>query len=240
MVAVPTLMALTRPAALTVATAVLLLLHVTFLLVALSGFTVAVSAGTAVITVTTVDGNHTATCTVTVTGGGGTPPALTASPALLEFDSSSDELPIAINSNIEWTVVRSATWLTVSPAEGNNSGTVNVTVQANTTGIERSATITVNAKSATGVTPVNITVNQSHTKVNSENIMPPSLTAYARDGVLHVSGLTPGATLQVYNVLGILVASPSPSEGGELVLPLPGKGVYIVTDGKNVVKVVNG
>ena len=60
-----------------------------------------------------------------------------------------------------------------------------------------------------------------------------------RDGVLHVSGLMQGAMLQVYNVLGTLVASPNPSEGGEFVLPLPGRGVYIVTDGKTTVKISN-
>ncbi len=43
MVAVPAATAVTRPAVLTVATAVLLLLHVTFLLVALAGATVAVN-----------------------------------------------------------------------------------------------------------------------------------------------------------------------------------------------------
>ena len=204
-----------------------------------AGVVTGVSAGTAVITVTTVDGGKTATCNVTVTAAVAPPtPFLTASPALMEFESSSDELSIVVSSNIEWTVVRSATWLTVSPAEGNNVGTVKVSVQANTTGIERSATVTVSAKSATGVTPVNITVKQSNTKVANENVVSPSLSAYAVNNVLYISGLTAGESWSIYTISGSFVSrGVAASDRAEV--PLPAKGVYIVTCGKNTIKINN-
>ena len=58
-------------------------------------------------------------------------------------------------------------------------------------------------------------------------------------------------TLRVYNAMGVLIyqeASPNPSNRGELLSPmggvgggfsLPARGIYIVTDGKSVIKVVN-
>jgi hypothetical protein len=45
--------------------------------------------------------------------------------------------------------------------------------------------------------------------------------------------------VRVYNVAGTLIkASPCPPEGGELAMPLLARGIYIVTDGAAVVKVV--
>ena len=76
----------------------------------------------------------------------------------------------------------------------------------------------------------------------------PSLKAYAHDGVLYFSGAAEGATVRVYNMHGVLIASPNPSEGGAFLspfggvgggLPLPGRGIYIVTDGITTVKVIN-
>ena len=78
------------------------------------------------------------------------------------------------------------------------------------------------------------TANEQWTMDNGQ------LKAWTANGVLYVSGIADGATLRVYNIFGMLVeASPNPSEGGEFVLPLPGRGVYIITDGKRVVKVNN-
>jgi hypothetical protein len=70
----------------------------------------------------------------------------------------------------------------------------------------------------------------------NEQLTNDQLKAYAQDGVLYISGLAAGAELRVYNVMGVLVASPNPLQRG---IALPARGVYIVTDGKSVVKVVN-
>jgi len=57
---------------------------------------------------------------------------------------------------------------------------------------------------------------------------------------LHVSGLAAGEPWSVYNVAGMLIASPSPSKGeGVATMPLPGHGVYIVKQRNESVKVVN-
>ena len=65
-----------------------------------------------------------------------------------------------------------------------------------------------------------------------------SLKAYVQDGLLYVSGGVEGSTLRVFNANGTLIkASPNPSEGGEF-HTLPGRGVYIVTDGNQIVKVM--
>ena len=64
------------------------------------------------------------------------------------------------------------------------------------------------------------------------------LKTYVLDGVLYVSGVPQGGTVRVYTILGTLVAAPSNSlEGREFVLPLPGRGIYIITDGQKTIKI---
>jgi len=64
------------------------------------------------------------------------------------------------------------------------------------------------------------------------------LRAYAQDGILYVSGLTAGQSFSVYNIVGTTLYQGIAS-ADKANLPLPLRGVYIVTDGKTVVKVVN-
>ena len=55
--------------------------------------------------------------------------------------------------------------------------------------------------------------------------------------MLYISGLVEGATLRVHNVMGTLIYQ---FVGADLcVCPLSDRGVYTLTDGKSVVKVVN-
>ena len=64
------------------------------------------------------------------------------------------------------------------------------------------------------------------------------LKAFTQDGVLYVSGIADGATLRVYNITGTLVyQGAAPADKAEIVLPA--RGVYILSDGKTVVKVNN-
>lgn len=65
------------------------------------------------------------------------------------------------------------------------------------------------------------------------------LKAYAQNGVLHVSGLSAGQDWCVYNILGKLIYQGVDDGGGNATLPLPARGVYIVTNGKTTIKVVN-
>ena len=66
----------------------------------------------------------------------------------------------------------------------------------------------------------------------------PSLSAYTQNGILYISGAQEGATLRVYNIPGALiyqgVATTDTAE-----IPLSGRGIYLVTDGTAVVKVIN-
>jgi len=74
--------------------------------------------------------------------------------------------------------------------------------------------------------------------VNNEHLTAQSLKAYAQNGILYVSGLRQGATLQVFNILGSLIYQGKTYED-KVSIPLPGRGVYIVTDGSHGVKVSN-
>jgi len=64
------------------------------------------------------------------------------------------------------------------------------------------------------------------------------LNAYVQNGVLHVSGLTQGVSWNVYNILGAPVYQ-GVASSDKAEVALPGRGVYIVTDGKTAVKVNN-
>jgi archaellin len=80
---------------------------------------------------------------------------------------------------------------------------------------------------------------------------PPRLRAWTLNGTLYVSGLQPGATLQVYNLAGrpVYTGKTTPSSGhpstggefsaaGEFAVPLPSRGVYIIHSDRQAVKAV--
>ena len=63
------------------------------------------------------------------------------------------------------------------------------------------------------------------------------LSAWMRDGLLHVTGLTIGETLSIYNATGVLVHH-SIATGNETDIPLNVQGMYIVIAGDRTVRVV--
>ena len=71
----------------------------------------------------------------------------------------------------------------------------------------------------------------------------PSLSAYVQNGVLYVSGLTAGTVWNVYNIQGNLIyqSDNTTLTGFQTLLGfrLPGRGIYLVTDGKSVVKIIH-
>jgi hypothetical protein len=89
--------------------------------------------------------------------GAAAPKELAVSPASLSFADDDEQKPFTINSNTAWTATSSETWCSVSPENGSNDATINVTAEAND-GAARSATITV---SGTGVTDKTIAVTQA-------------------------------------------------------------------------------
>jgi len=67
--------------------------------------------------------------------------------------------------------------------------------------------------------------------------------AYVRNGILYFSGMSSmssesRSSLRVYNTTGTLIYQ-AITPDGKAEIPLPGRGVYIVTDGKETVKVIN-
>jgi len=61
------------------------------------------------------------------------------------------------------------------------------------------------------------------------------LKAWMYNGVLHVSGLTPGNTWSVYNLYGQLIYT-GIAAGNEATISAPRKGIIIITDGKKSIK----
>ena len=67
-----------------------------------------------------------------------------------------------------------------------------------------------------------------------------SLQACVQHGVLYVRGLPAGAEWRVYNVMGTLIYNGVASDvETQCIASLPSRGIYLVTDGKTTVKVVN-
>lgn len=87
---------------------------------------------------------------------------LEVSPASLALGSTaSSQGSFSITSNVNWSVSKDATWVTVSPINGSGNGTVTVTANsANSSANPRSATVTV---SGSGISrTVSVTQSGSH------------------------------------------------------------------------------
>jgi alpha-tubulin suppressor-like RCC1 family protein len=66
-------------------------------------------------------------------------------PASHEVGAEAVPYQILVNSNASWTASVDADWVTLSRTSGSEDGNILVTVAANTTGADRTATITVNS-----------------------------------------------------------------------------------------------
>lgn len=91
-------------------------------------------------------------------GGSENISSLRLSVQTLSVNSSGNTIDVGVSSNVAWTAKSNAAFVTVSPENGNGSGTLAVTIASNSTTKERKAIITVTPK---GGTPATITVTQS-------------------------------------------------------------------------------
>ena len=94
----------------------------------------------------------------------GVAPTLSVSPAILNFESSSEQKTFTINSNATWYVnTRNSndTWLAFSPSTGSNDGTITVTASTNTRVNSRTATIVVSCGSGSNRLERTIDVTQA-------------------------------------------------------------------------------
>jgi hypothetical protein len=69
-----------------------------------------------------------------------------------------DTSEVAITSNTTWSASSSDSWLSIPNASGKNNGNIQLIAEANTSGTERTATVTL---SGTVANPVTITVTQA-------------------------------------------------------------------------------
>jgi hypothetical protein len=84
-------------------------------------------------------------------------PTLSITPANQNVTVSAGSTAFTITSNSSWTASSNQSWCTV-PASGNGNGMLTATFTANTSVIQRVATITV---TVSGITPVTVTVTQA-------------------------------------------------------------------------------
>jgi hypothetical protein len=75
----------------------------------------------------------------------------------------------------------------------------------------------------------------------AETLHTTSLQAYTQGGVLYISGLSQGSTWKVYNIFGTLIQQGMATENVETLraTSLPHRGLFIITDEKTAVKVMN-
>jgi len=134
--------------------------------------------------------------------------------------------------------------LTITPDEGYTLETIqvylygtNTPIPINGTGLTRTFTMPAHHISVVAV----FSQTGKVSIVETDNY--PSLRAYVQNGVLYVSGLTAGMVWNVYNIQGNLIyqSDKTTLTGFQTLLGfrLPGRGVYLVTDGKSVVKIIH-
>ena len=112
----------------------------------------------------------------------------------------------------------------------NALGTYYYYVQVTNTLVDGENTSTARTSS----NPVTVIITNA---TGNETIAVNPLRAWTRDGLLHVSGLTAGEPLSVYSVGGALVYR-SVVTSDEVDIQLAAKGVLILTNGNNVIRVV--
>jgi hypothetical protein len=136
--------------------------------------------------------------------------------------------------------------LTITPDAGYELASINVYISGTTTPVALSGT----GLTRTFVMPANhvsVVAVFKDLRTGIDDIQRGGLKAYAQNGVLYVSGISENqsqmsskspTSLKIYNTLGTLIYQGiASSEKAEI--PLPARGMYIVTDGKESVKVMN-
>ena len=126
--------------------------------------------------------------------------------------------------------------LTITPDAGYTPDEIQVYMSGSTTLIPLSGS----GNTRTFIMPgTHVTVVATfRTTVGVETHCNASLQAFAQGGGLHVSGLTAGQTLSVYNIVGTSIYR-SIANSDKAEVALPARGIYIVTNGKEVIKIIN-
>ena len=168
------------------------------------GVVTAISAGATTITVASVsDPTKMATCNVTVTAA----PATTVAVTGITLNKTSATIVVGKTETLTATVApanatnKSVNWSSSNPAAATVSGGVVTTVSAGST--------TITATTVDGGKTATCTVTVKTDDVGIEQVGNATLSAYPNptDGMLTVTGLTPGTTVHLYNIVGTQVST---------------------------------
>lgn len=102
-------------------------------------------------------------------------PTLSASPSSIVFQQSGGTQAVDVTTNVNWTATSSASWLTITPTNGTESGTIIVSATSNNSSSSRSATITITGSN--GVSSQTITVSQAASSGIQPDMYEPNNTA---------------------------------------------------------------
>ena len=120
-----------------------------------------------------------------------------------------------------------------SIAVGSETDVV-LTLRSGLTVGEYKATLVVSGE---GFTSKSLDISYMVTPTGNDNLPVKTLRAWMQNNVLHVTGLTPGQTLSVYSLSGVLIYR-SAAASEEASIPLPSRGFYIITSGAKTVKIL--
>lgn len=128
---------------------------------------------TAVITVKNTSGSINRNVTLTQSPNA---EALELSVSTLNFTSDAGHQDVTITSNTHWTVTGTANWMSLNRTEGDNNGSITITVEANAAKTERTAVLTF-----TGSGGINkqLTVKQQPNTTTDFRVSPITLSANA-------------------------------------------------------------
>ena len=155
------------------------------------------------------------TATITITGVGaedktvsvtqaGFVYTLTVNPTSLNYTAAGESKTVTITSNTTWSATSSENWLTISPASGNNNGSITAVAEANTSAQQRTATITISGENVESKT---ISVTQAGFSYTLT--VNPSSLSYTAEGESKTVTVTSNTTWSATSSESWLTISPA-------------------------------
>lgn len=68
---------------------------------------------------------------------------ISVQPSSIQLPGAETEQELTITANCNWSVSADVDWISLTPSSGNNNGSVTITASLNSTGADRTGTITV-------------------------------------------------------------------------------------------------
>jgi hypothetical protein len=107
--------------------------------------------------------------------------ALELSMTNIEFGSAADSREVTVTSNTHWTITGQASWLTLNKTEGDNNGSVRISVETNTAKTSRETVLTFTGMG--GITK-QLTVKQQGDTSTDFHLSTSELSAQAQAGTV--------------------------------------------------------